>query len=528
MIQLRHWQQQALAIYQKQWQRGDKSLLWEATPGAGKTTAALQLCLHQLDEGDSKNVVIVVPTTHLKRQWATSAATINIDINNNFSTKWGLGRDYDGLAATYQQVANNPAAFRKIARNAVVVLDEIHHAGVGHHWGEALEKAFDGSKFILALSGTAFRSDNSAIPFVEYTSAGESRPDYIYGYSQAIEEGVCRPIAFFTYGGEVAWMEAGETIEAGFAEDLFGTMAARRLRVALEPDSGWVKPMIEDAHKMLQETRRTHPDAGGLLVAADQDHARSLAELLASISGTWPTVVLSDDPEASNKIKEFSYSSREWIVACNMVSEGVDIPRLRVGVYATTISTKMYFRQFLGRMVRVTPDLKGVQVAYVYLPADPRLKRLAEEVESEIAHVLKRRPDLDWREGVESSGDIDPGEPSWSALYSSNSGLDSVILGGQQLALFSDPQFIPDQSTEMMQAKIREKVEERVMPLTLSELKENCAKKITSLVGRVHFKTKMPYPEIHGMLNRRQGVRSQAVCTLEQLQKRVQLLQQML
>ncbi|MFT5193531.1 MAG: superfamily II DNA or RNA helicase [Cellvibrionaceae bacterium] len=528
MIQLRHWQQQALAIYRKQWQRGDKSILWEATPGAGKTTAALQVCLHQLDEGGSKNVIIVVPTTHLKRQWSTSAAQINIDIDNSFRTKWGLSRDYDGLAVTYQQVANSPATFRSLARNAVVVLDEIHHAGVGHHWGEALENAFDSSKFILALSGTAFRSDNSAIPFVSYNNDGESRPDYIYGYSQAIEEGVCRPIAFFTYGGEVAWMEAGETIEAGFGEDLYGTMAARRLRVALEPDSGWVKPMILDAHQMLRETRRTHPDAAGLLVAADQDHARSLAQLLAEISGTWPTVVLSDDPEASNKIKDFSYSNREWIVACNMVSEGVDIPRLRVGVYATTISTKMYFRQFLGRMVRVTPDLKGIQVAYVYLPADPRLKRLAEEVESEIAHVLKRRPDLDWREEVESSGDIDPSEPSWSALYSSNSGLDSVILGGQQLSLFDDPQFIPVQTSEMMQAKIRQKVEERVHPLTLAEQKELLAKKITGLVGRVHFKTKMPYPEIHGALNRRQGVRGQTTCTLEQLQKRVQFLQQML
>ncbi len=510
---------------------GEKAILWEATPGAGKTTAALQLCLHQIEEAGSKNIVIVVPTTHLKQQWATSAARFNIDIDNNYRTKWGLGRDYDGPAVTYQQVANNPASFRALAKNAVVVLDEIHHAGVGHMWGEALETAFTPARFVLALSGTAFRSDNSAIPFVSYNDSGESRPDYVYGYSQAIEDGVCRPIAFFTYGGEVAWMEAGETVETGFTEDLFGSMAARRLRVALEPDSGWVEPMIQDAHKMLVETRRTHPDAGGLLVAADQEHARSLAKLLSQISGTVPTVVLSDDPEASKKIKQFGNSSSEWIVACNMVSEGVDIPRLRVGVYATTISTKMYFRQFLGRMVRVTPDLSGVQVAYVYLPADPRLKRLAQEVESEIAHVLKRRPDLDWRNEADSSGDTaEPGDPAWSALYSSNSGLDAVILGGQQLALFDDPALAPSaQPLDMMQAKIRQKVEERVAePLTLSEKKENLAKRITGLVGRYHFKTKMPYPEIHGMLNRRQGVRSQATCTLEQLEKRVTMLQKLL
>ncbi|MEM8862235.1 MAG: hypothetical protein AAGD96_28285, partial [Chloroflexota bacterium] len=384
------------------------------------------------------------------------------------------------------------------------------------------------AQFILALSGTAFRSDNSAIPFVSYTGGGESRPEYTYGYSQAIEEGVCRPIAFFTYGGDVAWTEAGETIETGFADDLFGSMAARRLRVALEPESGWVEPMIRDAHQMLLETRRTHPDAGGLLVAADQDHARSLAKLLTQISGTSPTVVLSDDPEASSKIKQFSNTDQQWIVACNMVSEGIDIPRLRVGVYATTISTKMYFRQFLGRMVRITPEPNGVQVAYVYLPADPRLKRLAEEVESEIAHVLKRRPDLDWRQDADSGADMGDKEPAWSALHSSNSGLDAVILGGQQLALFSDPGLPSAQPLEMMQAKIREKVEERVQPLTLAEKKENLAKQITNLVGRIHHKTKLPYPEIHGKLNRQQRVSSQAICTLKQLEKRVELLQRML
>ena len=322
----------------------------------------------------------------------------------------------------------------------------------------------------------------------------------------------------------------GETVETGFADDLFGSMAARRLRVALEPDSGWVRPMIEDAHEMLVETRRSHPEAGGLLVAADQDHARSLARLLTDISKNRPTVVLSDDPEASSKIKAFANSNEQWIVACNMVSEGVDIPRLRVGVYATTISTKMYFRQFLGRMVRVTPEPHGVQVAYVYLPADPRLKRLAEEVESEIAHVLKRRPDLDWRMG-ENGGLEAPedGEPAWSALHSSNSGLDAVILNGQQLALFSDPRFVPEQpAPELMQARIREKVEERVQPLTLAEKKENLAKQISNLVGRVHHRTKQPYQEIHGRLNRAQKVSSQAVCTLEQLEKRVQLLQRML
>ena len=41
-----------------------------------------------------------------------------------------------------------------------------------------------------------------------------------------------------------------------------------------------------------------------------------------------------------------------------MVSEGVDIPRLRVGVFATTTTTELFFRQAVGRLVRWTPGVR--------------------------------------------------------------------------------------------------------------------------------------------------------------------------
>jgi superfamily II DNA or RNA helicase len=121
--------------------------------------------------------------------------------------------------------------------------------------------------------------------------------------------------------------------------------------------------MILDAHKMLMTIRREHPDAGALLVAANQTSARRLARLIASLTNTSPVLILSEESEAARRLKDFQESREPWLVACNMVSEGVDIPRLRVGVYATTVRTKMYFRQFLGRIVRRIPNLKALQVA---------------------------------------------------------------------------------------------------------------------------------------------------------------------
>ena len=59
-----------------------------------------------------------------------------------------------------------------------------------------------------------------------------------------------------------------------------------------------------------------------------------------------------------------------WIVAVNMVSEGVDIPRLRVGVYATAAKTPLIFRQIVGRFVRTIPG-RPAEPSWLYLPGRP-------------------------------------------------------------------------------------------------------------------------------------------------------------
>ena len=523
-IRLRTWQKEALANYRQRLQKGARQTLWEATPGAGKTTAALQLCLHQLQIRRRKHVVVVVPTAHLKHQWAQAAVRFGIDLDSTFKAQQGLSSDYGGVSVTYQQVANQPAYFKGLSRNAVVVLDEVHHAAEGLMWGDALRTAFDAAGFVLCLSGTAFRSDNSVIPFVTY-ERNESAPDYVYGYSSAVQDRVCRPIAFFTYGGEISWREDGRIIQTRFHDELFHSAAARRLRTALDATSGWIDEMVLDAHKMLLETRKTHPNAGGLLVAADQDHARDLAQMLYQMSGQQPTLVLSDDNQSSTKIERYALSGDLWIVACNMVSEGVDIPRLRVGVYATTITTKMYFRQFLGRLVRITPKPDDMQVGYVYLPADERLRLLAQEIEAEQKHVVKKRP---IRTKLPSSGEDDRQTGMyWTALDSTNSGVEEVIVNGQQLVLFRDPEWRPE--AEEIREIVQETVlEQQARPVTKSEAKLGLMQEVKELVARYHYKSGLPYKDIYAELNRAQNVRNQNMCTEPQLRHRLVILRKMI
>lgn len=523
-IKLRPWQQEAFGAYRDCILRGENTLLIEATPGAGKTTAALVLAMHQLRKRGASRIGIVVPTAHLKVQWARAAANMDLHLDSSFSNGKGiLSGDFDGFVVTYQQVAQKPGLFRRLTPNACIILDEVHHAGDGLSWGDGLRAAFHEARFIICLSGTPFRSDNSPIPFVSYDDHGFGLPDYSYSYSRAVEEGVCRPTAFFTYGGEVAWRDASGDASALFTDELDGMGQSRRLRAALDTESGWIQPMLQDAHTMLMNTRREHPDAGALLVAADQTSARKLAKLLTTITKIPPVVVLSEEAEAARKLKRFRDSSEPWLVACNMVSEGVDIPRLRVGVYATTVRTKMYFRQFLGRIVRRIPTLTTLQVAYCYLPADPTLTRLAEEIENEIRHCIRPKGENDdefERERDKERPDKD--KPSWEALASTNSGLNAVIVHGDQLALF------PSSHQEEIHSVVTEKVTARLDERrTRAEEKAWLSAEVRKLVNMIHKRTARSHAQIHAHLNAQQRVKSQTACTETQLRERITLLRKM-
>lgn len=524
-IKLRPWQQEAFGAYRDCVLRGENTLLMEATPGAGKTTAALVLAMHQLRKRGATRIGIVVPTAHLKVQWARSALNMDLHLDSSFSNGRGiLSGDYDGFVVTYQQVAQKPGLFRKLTNNACIILDEVHHAGDGLSWGDGLRAAFHEARFIICLSGTPFRSDNSPIPFVSYDEHGFGLPDYSYSYSRAVEEGVCRPTAFFTYGGEVAWKDASGEASALFSDELDGLGQSRRLRAALDSDSGWIEPMLREAHAMLMKTRKEHPDAGALLVAADQTSARKLAKLLTSITKIPPVVVLSEETEAARKLKKFRDSSEPWLVACNMVSEGVDIPRLRVGVYATTVRTKMYFRQFLGRIVRRIPTLNVLQVAYCYLPADPVLTRLAEEIENEIRHCIRPKGENDDELDRDRDKERPKNEtPSWEALASHNSGLNAVIVHGNQLTLFGSSQ------QEELHSAVTEKVEARLDERrTRAEEKAWLSAEVRKLVNMYHKRTSRTHAQIHAQLNAQQKVKSQTACTESQLRERIMLIRKLI
>lgn len=389
---LRAWQQEAITRYLE---RGPRDFLVSATPGAGKTTFALRLAATLRAERTVTQVIVVAPTEHLKTQWADAAARAGIRLDPTYTNSSGLnyGRHFHGVVVTYAQVAMKPVQHRLLTESAdtLVILDEVHHGGDALSWGDAIREAYGSAKRRLSLTGTPFRSDDAQIPFVEYAPAIDgtkvSVTDFDYGYGRALADGVVRPVIFMVYAGEMQWQtSAGEHMTARLGEGNTKDITAQAWRTALDPAGQWISKVLRAADRRLTEVRHHIPDAGGLVIASDQSAAREYARLLRSITGQEVTLVLSDDPGSSAKIDTFSRDESRWMVAVRMVSEGVDVPRLAVGVYATSASTPLYFAQAIGRFVR---SRRRGEVASVFIPNVPTLMQLAAELEKERGHTIE-------------------------------------------------------------------------------------------------------------------------------------------
>jgi len=367
-----------------------QDFLAEATPGAGKTVFTFHLLASYGLEGRGGSplpITVVCPTAHLRKQWQVAAHEFGVNLCTELSRDH-LDRSFHGAVLTYQQVLTNPERYRRSLGWGWAISDECHHAGEGKSWADALVHAFGDAQYRLALSGTAFRSDTCRIPFIRYGEDDVSVADFRYGYGDALRDRVVRPVYFITFGGEASWFKDGRTRSAAFGEVVAREHSAARLRTALDPAGGWMQAALRRAHQRLLDIRRGgHPNAGGLAVCIDQAHARRVAEQLRIITGSTPAVALSDDPDSSLVITQFASGMAPWIVAVRQVSEGTDIPRLRVGVWATNATTELFFRQWVGRFVRVVSGIPD-QDAFLYLPADPVLLRHARALAEERAHHL--------------------------------------------------------------------------------------------------------------------------------------------
>ncbi|KXO91507.1 hypothetical protein AXK58_20125 [Tsukamurella tyrosinosolvens] len=390
-MQLREWQREAVEQFRISRR---SSFLAVACPGAGKTTFALTAAREYLDSGKARRVIVVAPTLAVASQWAAHgllklAAALPAE---------GIDTDgCEGLVLTYASLLGatgariGEAIDRDTRRSGtLVILDEVHHAAEDSKYGLALTRAFSGARKRLLLSGTPWRTDaREAIPFARWTADGEMIADVSYSYADALRDKVCRPVEFVAVSTTANWQDAKgpQSVKVSIERPIPRSARGSVLRSTLD-DGEWLRGVLAEAHAHLMMQRREIPDAGGLIVARDVEHAYMVRRVLAETTGIEaPVAVGSDDGAAV--IDRFRRSSDPWLISVMLVSEGTDIPRLTTLVYSTNKATPLLMTQIMGRVIRTR---RGEDVtARMFMPSMHHLWEIALDIDQQALQVLQPR-----------------------------------------------------------------------------------------------------------------------------------------
>jgi superfamily II DNA or RNA helicase len=413
----RKWQVECLAEIATVQAEGGTDFLASVTPAGGKTYFGAEVARRALVDSRADVVVVLAPSENICKGWMTAGKKFGINllrtVDRSVVDRGVAYFNAHGIVVTYQWLSN-PSNVTLLTRlvvenRAIVIADEIHHTAEGKPWGAALYGAAEKAAFRLGLSGTPFRTDDLTIPFLHYGDDGRSVPHYEYLYGQALTDGVVAPAHFRWVNGTVSVQdEDGDAEQWSF--DQSATMTEERrgalLTQATKGSSNFLRDVIAAAHGELINQRRADPKdgprAGGLVIAQNKEAAQAVFDYITKILKSSAVLVHSGLAAADQDIESYKESETEWLVSVAMVSEGVDIPRLRVLAYVTNERTQLAFIQGAGRVTRTIKGRAIIdQPVFVYLPKLSDFENYARDIEQAVIHQI----------GVPTIDDVEPGEP---------------------------------------------------------------------------------------------------------------------
>jgi hypothetical protein len=240
------------------------------------------------------------------------------------------------------------------------------------------------------------------------------------------------------------------------------------------------------------------------------------------------------------------------MVAVRMVSEGVDVPRLAVGVYATSVSTPLYFAQAIGRFVRAR---RRGETASVFLPSVPVLLGFAAELEAERDHVVRaadRDPADELAEALRSRDvpDFEVAERSFEALAASAT-FDRVLYDGGEFGTaaaagsLEEEDYLglpglldPDQVSLLLRKRQADQVAAPSAPAPKAGARPAAAaavsreglaalrKELNGLVGAWSHRTGQPHGVIHAELRTACGGPAIPQASADQIRARIAMIRQ--
>jgi superfamily II DNA or RNA helicase len=385
---LREWQKECAEEALEKYQSGSSHFLCLASPGAGKTMMAAEVAKRMLELDLVDLIICFAPSSAVV---SSIESTFTHILGRNFNG--GLGAV--GAAYTYHSLLYSDKSFWDSLQlyRVFVIFDEIHHCSGdsldnANMWGgEILALVQQCASYTLALTGTPWRTDNTPIVLSHYTDPdGEICCDYVYGLNEAIVDGVCRkPKIVLINSNNLVFSSEGTVKNFGSIADFLSETFASYQSIIWHPEA--MKYVLKAGCEKLREIRKINSDAGGLVVASSVEHAYQLLSILEIEFAQTATIVTYHDRDALTKIAHYRQATTEWIVSVGMISEGTDIPRLQVCCHLSTVKTELYFRQVLGRILRVNQSKN--QEAWLFTMATDELTLFANRLVEDLPDGYK-------------------------------------------------------------------------------------------------------------------------------------------
>jgi superfamily II DNA or RNA helicase len=381
---LRAWQQECLTTAQNHYSEISKHFLCLATPASGKTVLAAEVAAYLFAMKLIDFVLCFSPSI-----------TVAEGIKNTFARR--LNCNFDGVIGaigcsyTYQNMRFFNEDNWKIIKNnrVLVVFDEIHHCSGSsfddaNAWGQDIvQNIQEQATFTLALTGTPWRSDLIPIALANYSDPdNQIQCDYTYSLQQAVSDGVCRNPKIVLIDNEEISVTTQEQ-ETKVFNSLHDLLKAPLISYQdLICHEIVIQYILEKGCNKLAEIRQFNPDTGGLIVASSVEHAQQILKMLTEQLQQTAVIVTYKETDAAERIKHFRFCKTQWIVSVGVVAEGTDIPRLQVCCHLSRVKTELYFRQVLGRILRVNDAVN--QEAWLFTFAEEKLSIFAHQIDQEL------------------------------------------------------------------------------------------------------------------------------------------------
>jgi superfamily II DNA or RNA helicase len=378
---LRVWQEQCLSQAVTSYKKQSQFLVL-ASPGAGKTLLASHIAKALINSGNIDYVVCFSPSRIVSQ---SIEETFEKTLKRKFNGRLGA----IGASRTYHSLSNAAELINDLAATRVLVIfDEIHHcAGNGESpanaWGLQLLTTIQHlATYTLSLTGTPWRTDTLPISFAKYSDPeGNIICDYSYDLVDAIKDKVCRMPQITAIDIEKVTVKGLGKFETYTSlQSLLSEGEVSYQTVIRHPEV--IKHLLSLSVHRLNIIRKNSPNAGGLIVASSYEHALQIQAILLDHFSKKSILVSCRQDDSPELINRFRKDNSEWIISIAMISEGTDIPRLQVCCSLTDVTTELYFRQILGRIIRMTKDQS--HVANMYMLAEPNLVEFAERLNKAI------------------------------------------------------------------------------------------------------------------------------------------------